>query len=110
VNSLQRISIEEATTHPTRKMGPKVCVDCSTMMNKGLEAIEAHWLFGMEPQKIDIVIHPQSLVQSFVEFCDGALFAQVSEPDMRLPIQYALTYPARERGLLPPFDFRRFGR
>jgi 1-deoxy-D-xylulose-5-phosphate reductoisomerase len=76
-------------------MGPKITIDSATMMNKALEIIEAHWLFGLEPDQIDVVIHPQSIVHSMVEFVDGSLVAQLSPPDMRLPIQYALSYPER---------------
>jgi 1-deoxy-D-xylulose-5-phosphate reductoisomerase len=78
-------------------------------MNKGLEMIEARWLFGVDPAKIEAVIHPQSLIHSFVEFVDGSMMAQVSEPDMRYPIQYAMTYPERKAGIFPPFDFTKNG-
>jgi 1-deoxy-D-xylulose-5-phosphate reductoisomerase len=93
--NLDSITVEEALNHPTWKMGSKITVDSATLMNKGLEAIEAHHLFGVPMEKISIVIHPQSIVHSLVEFSDGALLAQLSHPDMRLPIQYALTYPDR---------------
>ncbi|MBL7208812.1 MAG: 1-deoxy-D-xylulose-5-phosphate reductoisomerase [Dehalococcoidia bacterium] len=92
---LAKVTIEEALQHPTWKMGRKVTVDSATLMNKGLEAIEAHWLFSIPFSKIEIVIHPQSIVHSLVEFMDGSLKAQLSFPDMRLPIQYALSYPRR---------------
>jgi 1-deoxy-D-xylulose-5-phosphate reductoisomerase len=92
---LKNITVEEALNHPTWKMGAKITVDSATLMNKGLEAIEAHFLFNIPMEKIQIVIHPQSIVHSLVEFSDGALLAQLSHPDMRLPIQYALTYPNR---------------
>lgn len=95
----------DAMKHPHWNMGDKVKIDCSTLMNKGLEMIEARWLFGIEPQKIEAIIHPQSRIHSFVEFIDGSLLAQLSEPDMQLPIQYALTYPRRKPGVHPPFDF-----
>lgn len=102
---LSSVTLEQALAHPTWKMGPKITVDCSTLMNKGLEMIEARWLFDLPPEKIEVVIHPQSLVHSFVEFVDGSLLAQINEPDMVYPIQYALTYPQRKPGLFPPFDF-----
>lgn len=95
---LQQVTVEQALNHPTWKMGPKITVDSATLMNKALEVIEARWLFGLEPSQIDVVIHPESLVHSFVEFVDGSILAQISPPDMRLPIQYALTYPERLAG------------
>ncbi|HEV3144013.1 MAG TPA: 1-deoxy-D-xylulose-5-phosphate reductoisomerase [Gemmataceae bacterium] len=95
---LQTVTPEQALNHPTWRMGPKITVDSATLMNKALEVIEARWLFGVPPEKIDVVIHPQSLVHSFVEFVDGSILAQLSPPDMRLPIQYALTWPERVSG------------
>lgn len=92
---LDKITVQEALNHPTWKMGAKITVDSATLMNKGLEAIEAHHLFGVPMSKVHILIHPQSIVHSLVEFRDGALLAQLSHPDMRLPIQYALTHPNR---------------
>lgn len=92
---LNKITVQQALAHPTWKMGSKITVDSATLMNKGLEAIEAHHLFGVPMKKIDILIHPQSIVHSLVEFSDNAILAQLSHPDMRLPIQYALTYPER---------------
>jgi len=92
---LAKVTIEEALRHPTWKMGRKVTIDSATLMNKGLEAIEAHWLFSIPFSQIDIVIHPQSIIHSLVEFVDGSLKAQLSTPDMRFPIQYALSYPKR---------------
>lgn len=89
------LSVEEALDHPTWKMGPKITIDSATLMNKGLEAIEAHYFFNTPLDKIDILIHPQSIVHSLVEFIDGSVIAQLSNPDMRLPIQYAVTYPKR---------------
>ena len=86
---------EQAIAHPNWQMGAKISVDSATMMNKGLELIEAHWLFDLDPSKIDIVVHPQSIIHSMIEFVDGSVKAQLSQPDMRLPIQYALTYPER---------------
>ena len=89
------ITLEEALNHPNWKMGNKITIDSATMMNKGLEVIEAHWLFGVGREQIDIVIHPQSIIHSMVEFSDGSIKAQLGLPDMKLPIQYALTYPER---------------
>ena len=92
---LADVSLEDALAHPTWKMGPKITIDSSTLMNKGLEVIEAHELFGVGFDEIEVVVHPQSIVHSMVEFCDGATIAQLSNPDMRLPIGYALAYPDR---------------
>ena len=102
---LEAITPDEALKHPTWTMGPKVTIDSSTLMNKGLEVIEAYWLFGIPVSKIDVVIHPQSIIHSMVEFVDGSIKAQMGEPDMILPIQYALTYPSRRVGMFQPFDF-----
>ena len=98
LSAFDQITAEEALQHPTWQMGPKITIDSATMMNKALEIIEAHWLFGLPAEKIDVVIHPQSMVHSLVEYVDGSVLAQVSPPDMRLPIQYALTYPGRLPG------------
>ena len=92
---LAHVTVEEALAHPTWRMGPKITVDSATLMNKALEVIEARWLFGLSPTQIDVIIHPESMIHSFVEFVDGSVLAQISPPDMRLPIQYALTYPER---------------
>ncbi len=92
---LQSVTPDEALRHPTWKMGPKITIDSATLMNKALEVIEARWLFGLEPDQVEVVIHPESVVHSMVEFVDGSVIAQLSPPDMRLPIQYALTYPDR---------------
>ncbi|MCX7984073.1 MAG: 1-deoxy-D-xylulose-5-phosphate reductoisomerase [Bacteroidetes bacterium] len=89
------ITVEEALKHPNWKMGNKITIDSATLMNKGLEVIEAHWLFNLEPQHIEVVIHPQSIIHSMVEFIDGSIKAQLGYPDMKIPIQYALTYPDR---------------
>ena len=94
-DELQEVTIEEALAHPTWAMGPKITVDSSTLMNKGLEVIEAHELFGVDYKKIEVVVHPESIVHSMATFTDGATIAQLSEPDMRLPIAYALAYPER---------------
>jgi 1-deoxy-D-xylulose-5-phosphate reductoisomerase len=88
-------TVDEALNHPNWKMGNKITIDSATMMNKGLEVIEAHWLFGLPPEKIDVVIHPQSIIHSMVQFVDGSIKAQLGLPDMKLPIQYALTFPER---------------
>ncbi len=93
--SLQNVTVQDALSHPTWKMGPKITIDSSTLMNKGLEVIEAHELYGTPYDNIDVVVHPQSVVHSMVEFTDGSTIAQLSMPDMRLPIGYALGYPAR---------------
>ena len=97
---LARVTVEEALRHPTWRMGKKISVDSATLMNKALEVIEARWLFGLAPEQIEVIVHPESIIHSFVEFKDGSVLAQLSPPDMRLPIQYALTYPGRRvRGL-----------
>ncbi len=98
LRELEQVTVEQALEHPTWRMGPKITIDSATLMNKALEVIEAHWLFGLAPEQIEVVIHPQSIVHSFVEFKDGSVLAQLSPPDMRLPIQYALTYPDRVPG------------
>ena len=92
-------TVADALAHPTWSMGPKITVDSATMMNKALEVIEAVWLFGVEVDKIDVLIHPESIIHSMVEFVDGSVIAQMSTPDMCLPIQYALTYPRRSKGI-----------
>jgi 1-deoxy-D-xylulose-5-phosphate reductoisomerase len=95
---LEQVTVEEALQHPTWRMGPKITIDSATLMNKALEVIEARWLFGLPPEKIEVIIHPESVIHSFVEFTDGSVLAQLSPPDMRLPIQYALTHPQRLPG------------
>jgi 1-deoxy-D-xylulose-5-phosphate reductoisomerase len=107
---LGAVTVAQALNHPTWKMGRKITIDSATLMNKGLEVIEAHWLFGFPPAEIDVVIHPQSIVHSLVELIDGSLLAQLSCPDMRLPIQYALTYPERLPSLVPPLNLAVLGR
>lgn len=102
---LKSVTPEEALRHPNWKMGPKVTIDCSTLMNKGLEVIEAHWLFDIPYHQIEVIIHPQSIIHSMVEFTDRSILAQMSVPTMLVPIQYALTYPERRPGLMKPFDF-----
>lgn len=107
MEQLEGITVEQALNHPTWNMGPKITLDCSTLMNKGLEVIEAHWLFNLPVEQIEVVIHPQSIIHSLVEFKDGSMKAQLSEPSMRVPIQYAITYPERAPGMQKPFDFGR---
>ncbi len=101
---LARVTAEQALAHPTWKMGKKVTVDSATLMNKGLEIIEAKWLFGVEADQIEVVIHPQSIIHSMVRFADASIIAQLGLPDMRLPIQYALLYPERVDTQLPRLD------
>jgi len=100
---------EQALRHPTWQMGPKITIDSATMMNKALEIIEAKWLFGLRPEQIEVVVHPESIVHSMVEFADGSVIAQLSPPDMRLPIQYALCYPERLPCPAPRLDFAKVG-
>jgi 1-deoxy-D-xylulose-5-phosphate reductoisomerase len=101
---MKNITLDSALKHPRWKMGKKVTIDSATLMNKGLELIEARWLFGLQPRKLGILIHPQSIVHSLVEMRDGSVLAQLSPTDMKIPIQYALTYPEREEALLPSLD------
>jgi len=108
--SLDSITPKEALAHPTWEMGDKVTIDSATLMNKGLEVIEARWLFGIDPSRIEVVIHPQSIVHSIVEFVDGSCIAQLSTPDMRLPIQYAITYPHRMQSLTKKLDLAEVGK
>jgi len=104
IEKMKNITREEALNHPRWNMGEKVTIDSATLMNKGLELIEARWLFGLLPEKLGILIHPQSIVHSLVEMRDGSVLAQLSPTDMKVPIQYALTYPRREEALLPSLD------
>jgi len=106
VNRLKNISVKEVLRHPRWKMGKKVTVDSATLINKGLELIEAMWLFDVDPKQIEILIHREAIVHSMVEFIDGSIIAQLGVTDMRLPIQYALTYPARWKGILKSLDFK----
>ena len=101
----ESITVEQALKHPTWNMGPKITIDSATLFNKGLEMIEAHWLFGVEMARVEVVIHPQSIVHSMVEFSDGSVLAQLSHSDMCFPIQYAVTWPDRVPNSLPPLDF-----
>jgi 1-deoxy-D-xylulose-5-phosphate reductoisomerase len=109
-SDLAGVSADEALKHPTWRMGRKITIDSATLMNKGLEVIEAHWLFGVRADQIDVVIHPQSVVHSMVELTDGSMLAQLGITDMRLPIQYAFSYPERWPAPLPSLDLARAGR
>lgn len=104
------ITVKEALKHPNWNMGSKITIDSATLMNKGLEVIEAHWLFGLPASQIDVAIHPQSIVHSMVEFIDGSTKAQMGAPDMKVPIQYALSYPERIKNGFDSFDFRKTNR
>ena len=108
--ALERVGPDAALQHPTWQMGRKITIDSATLMNKGLEVIEAHWLFGVSADQIDVVIHPQSIVHSLVELIDGSVIAQLGITDMRLPIQYACSYPERWDGSLPSLDLAAAGR
>mgnify|MGYP001204422083 CR=1 FL=1 len=99
------ITVEQALKHPSWEMGPKITIDSATLFNKGLEMIEARWLFDIEMSRVKVIVHPQSVIHSIVEFVDGSMLAQLSPPDMCLPIQYALTYPKRYEGSFKPMDF-----
>ena len=107
LEQLAGVTVEDALSHPTWDMGPKVTIDSATLMNKALEIIEARWLFDLQPDQIGVVIHPQSIVHSLVEYIDGSIIAQLSPPDMKLPIQYALTWPHRRPGVAEKLDWRR---
>lgn len=102
---LAKVTVADALEHPTWDMGPKITIDSATLMNKALEIIEARWLFELEPDQIGVVIHPQSIVHSLVEYIDGSILAQLSPPDMKLPIQYALTWPERREGVAGKLDW-----
>lgn len=102
---LQAVTVEQALKHPTWDMGRKITIDSASLFNKGLEMIEARWLFGIGMERIDVIVHPQSIVHSMVEFVDGSVLAQLSRTDMGFPIQYALTWPERLKGGLKPLDF-----
>ncbi|MEZ5345004.1 MAG: 1-deoxy-D-xylulose-5-phosphate reductoisomerase [Pyrinomonadaceae bacterium] len=104
-NEIENATREEALDHPTWNMGDKITIDSATLMNKGLEVIEAHWLFGFGGDEIGVVVHPQSVVHSMIELIDGSIIAQMGVTDMKHAIQYALTYPSRSKNCLPPLDF-----
>ena len=106
---LESVTPEDALRHPTWNMGAKITIDCATLMNKGLEVIEAHWLFDIPYESIEVLIHPESIVHSMVEFVDGSVKAQLSSPDMRLPISYALSYPERRRSVATHMDLANLG-
>jgi 1-deoxy-D-xylulose-5-phosphate reductoisomerase len=108
-DDLRDVKPEDALNHPTWQMGKKISIDSATLMNKGLEVIEAHYLFGFAPQDIDVIIHPQSIVHSLVEFLDGSLIAHMSHPDMKGPIAYSLSYPERLEGVLAPCHLYELG-
>ena len=107
-NFLVNVKRDHALQHPNWSMGAKISVDSATLMNKGLEMIEAKWLFNLKPEQIQVVIHPQSIIHSIVQFEDGSMKAQMGLPDMKLPIQYALTFPHRIKNDFPRFEFRRY--
>ncbi len=104
---LARVTVDEALDHPTWEMGRKITIDSATLMNKALEIIEARWLYDLAPEQISVVIHPQTIVHTLVEFVEGSVVAQLSPPDMKLPIQYALTWPERRTGVAEKLDWRR---
>ena len=105
---LSKVTVKEALKHPNWDMGAKITIDSATLMNKGFEVIEAKWLFGLKPEQIDVVVHPQSIIHSMVQFCDGSIKAQLGLPDMRIPIQFALGYPIRIKNSLARFNFADF--
>src|SRR5438046_1281820 len=107
---LEHVTVEEALKHPTWNMGPKITIDSATLFNKGLEMIEAHWLFNVGMDRVEVVIHPQSIVHSMVEFADGSTLAQLSYSNMCFPIQYAVTWPDRVPNSLPPLDFSKLSK
>ena len=110
LNQLETVSVKQALSHPNWVMGPKITIDSATLMNKGLEVIEAHWLFNADPDEIEVVVHPQSLIHSMVEYIDGSVLAQLGNPDMRTPIAYALGYPERLMSGVSSLDFFKIGR
>ena len=110
MRELNSVTADDALRHPTWVMGQKITIDSATLMNKGLEVIEARWLFDVGADRIDVLVHPQSIVHSMVEFVDGSVIAQLGVTDMRLPIQYAFSYPERWTAPLPPLDLVRAGR
>jgi len=109
IEKLSEVTKEEALNHPTWSMGNKITIDSATMMNKALEVIEAKWLFDLDASQIEVVIHPESIIHSLVEFCDGSVIAQMGLPDMKVPIQFALTYPDRENGNVESLDLAKLG-
>jgi len=109
LEAMNNATVQQALNHPTWNMGPKITIDSATMMNKALEVIEAVWLFGLPADKIDVLIHPESVVHSMVEFIDGSVIAQLGTPDMKVPIQYALTYPQRRKGISEGLQLHKLG-
>lgn len=109
-NEMANVTPSKALKHPNWQMGKKITIDSATLMNKGLEVIEAHWLFNMDYDKIDVVIHPQSIIHSMVQYGDGSVLAHLGLPDMRVPIQYALTHPVRQKNSFPKIDFLKVGK
>ena len=109
LKSLNRVTVKQALKHPNWKMGPKITVDSATMMNKGLEVVEARWLFDIKPPQVEVVIHPQSVIHSMVRYQDGSIIAQLGIPDMRIPIAYALSYPHRLKANWRPLELTRLG-
>jgi 1-deoxy-D-xylulose-5-phosphate reductoisomerase len=107
-NDLAKVTKAQALKHPNWTMGAKVTIDSASLMNKGLEVIEAKWLFGLKAEQVEVVVHPQSIVHSMVQFEDGSIKAQLGLPDMRLPIQFAMTYPKRLKSSFPRFDFTKY--
>lgn len=105
---IENVSVKDALKHPNWSMGAKITIDSATLMNKGLEVIEAKWLFGLKPEQIEVIVHPQSIIHSIVQFEDGSMKAQMGLPDMKLPILYALTYPERYKTEFPRFDFMQY--
>lgn len=105
ISDLQKVTLEQALKHPNWSMGAKITIDSASLMNKGLEVIEAKWLFNLKPEQIDVIVHPQSIVHSLIQFQDGSMKAQMGLPDMKLPIQYALSYPNRLATNFPRFNF-----
>lgn len=108
IDELATVTSQQALRHPNWTMGAKVTIDSASMMNKGFEMIEAKWLFGLTPEQIEVVVHPQSIIHSMVEFQDGAVMAQLGIPDMKLPIAYAFSYPKRLKGVSPRLDFKQY--
>jgi len=106
---LKQVALADVLNHPTWSMGPRITIDCATLLNKGFEVIEAHWLFGLPLSQIEVVVHPQSIVHAVVHLSDGSLLAMLSSPDMRIPIQYALSYPERWPASWQPLDLARLG-
>lgn len=109
LSELDTMSLEKALQHPRWKMGRKVTIDSATLINKGLELIEARWLFNLEPDQLGVLVHPQSIVHALIEFVDGSVLAQLSQTDMKIPIQFALTFPERWEAICPPLDLAQVG-